>query len=568
MGILAIFITNGIAVTIPHYLKLAIDLLSGSMENLQEGKDQIVGYLLILLLLAVIGVVIRTLSRILFFNPGRAIECQMKNDLFSKLNQLQKDYYDHNQTGVIISKVQNDISGVRVLCGFGLMQTFNIITALSLTPYKMWLLSPTLTLYCVIPIILVFILVRFGMRMLVRHSRRRMTNLQDLSAFIVSSLSGIDVIKNFNLSGWSSKEFRKHDEALLKESLAISFVRSFMMPVLGNLENILKILILMIGGIYVIQHDFTIGELTEFIAYAALLTIPIMGLGWLTTMLQQGMVGMASLETIIKQKVDKIDIPALPQKEQSQLFDKGLKVQNLSYSYEDQDEPVLKNIEFEIFPNQTVGILGEVGSGKTTLVNCLNRYLSIDSGMVQLGDHDLSELAFSDVRATVRTVSQESFLFSDTVQNNIEFGLKFGETSKPEKLKEIVYQSALKEEVERFPKQLETIVGEKGIMLSGGQKQRISLARAMMSPCDLLILDNVLSAVDYETERFLLDQILTRRTFKSLLIVSHRVQALEEADQILVMRNGEIVDRGTHQELITRPGFYQETWKLQQQSHD
>lgn len=561
LGILFIFATNWLAVTIPTYLKLSVDILSQGKDHLQSNLDQLYHYLILMFVLALLVVVVRTCSRILFFNPGRAIEYKLKNDLFSHLTKLQRDYYDQNETGSIISRLQNDITGVRLICGFGMMQFFNIIASLSLTPYKMWELSPRLTLYCVVPVLAVFVIVRIGMKVVVGHTRERMSRLQSLSAFIVSSLSGIDVIKNYGLAGWSEKEFDQHNQGLLNQSLRISFVRSFLMPILANLENILKVLVLMVGGIYVIQGDFTIGEMTAFIAYTGLLTMPLMGLGWLTTLYQQGMVGMTSLETIINAKTPHESLEHLPAETRDSLFDKGLTVKNLNFSY--KDEAVLSDISFSILPGQTVGILGKIGAGKSSLVNCLNRYLEPPPGTVFLGSKDILTLSFEDLRRTVRTVSQDVFLFSESVEQNILFG--HGSTEHPgaEKVEQIIYESALRDEIEHFPEQLDTLVGEKGIMLSGGQKQRISLARSMMEPCDLLILDNVLSAVDYETERFLLGEILKRKHSRSLLIVSHRVQALEGADLILVLDEGNMVDQGTHNELIGRPGLYRQTWELQ-----
>ncbi len=561
LGILFIFATNWLAVTIPTYLKLCVDLLSQGKDPLRSNLAELYHYLILMFALALLVIVVRTCSRIFFFNPGRAIEYKLKNDLFSHLTRLQRSYYEQNETGSIISRLQNDISGVRLICGFGLMQFFNIIASLSLTPYKMWELSPRLTLYCIVPVLLVFIIVRIGMKVVVGHTRERMTRLQSLSAFIVSSLSGIDVIKNYGLSNWSEEEFDHHNQGLLNQSLRISFVRSFLMPILSNLENILKVLVLMVGGIYVIRGDFSIGEITAFIAYTGLLTMPLMGLGWLTTLFQQGMVGMTSLETILNADTPHEGLKNLPVEISKGLFDKGLFVRNLTIAYD--DEPVLADVSFSILPGQTVGILGKIGAGKSSLVNCLNRYLEPPPGTVFLGDQDILELSFDDLRRSVRTVSQDVFLFSESVEQNILFGQTTEEHPGEEKLRQIIYESALKEEIERFPEQLNTLVGEKGIMLSGGQKQRISLARSMMEPCDLLILDNVLSAVDYETERFLLGEILKRKHSRSLLIVSHRVQALEGADLILVLDEGRLVDQGTHKELISRPGLYLQTWELQ-----
>ena len=565
-GIVFIILTNWIAVTIPTYLQRSIDILEKGDLNLTIDQNQLVKYLTVMFLLAGTIIVVRILSRVFFFNPGRAIEFQIKNDLVSKLTLLQKDYYDENQTGAIISRIQNDITGVRLICGFGMMQIFNILTALSLVPYNMWQLSKPLTLYCVIPIIGVFILVRFGMRYIVRYSRERMGILQDLSSFIVSSLSGVDVIKSYSFGNWISGKFEKHNRLLLDRSLRIAFVRSFLMPILTNLENILKVLILMVGGLLIIKHEFTIGELTAFIAYAGLLTLPITGLGWLTTVFQQGLVGLDSLQTILNRDIPEANIEPLPSEQRSALFQSGIEIRNLSITYAGQSEPVLKNISFRIEPNQTVGILGKIGSGKTTLINCLNRYLPIQKGQIYLGDIDLYDLSLQDLRKTVRTVTQDVFLFSDSVRENLRFGLADGSELQDELLEEVLHESALKEEVDRFEDKLETMVGEKGIMLSGGQKQRISLARAIMAECDLLILDNVLSAVDQQTEQKLLKHILQRRRSKSLLLVSHRVQALEKSDLILVLEGGQIIERGTHTDLINKEGFYKTTWELQQDS--
>ncbi|MBU3914069.1 ABC transporter ATP-binding protein, partial [bacterium] len=291
LGIIFIILTNWISVTIPEYLKRCIDLLNGDMRYLDQNRSLLSEYLMIMLVLAVSVIFVRSLSRIFFFNPGRAIEYSVKNDIFKKLTLLQKEYYDKNPTGSIISRIQNDINGIRMICGFGMMQIFNIITALSFTPYKMWLLSPKLTIYIIIPVILVFVILRFGMRFLIKGTKARMVDLQTISSFIVSSLSGIDVIKGYNLFSWNLEQFDKQNQKLKSISIRISFYRSFLMPMLQNLENFLKIIILSIGGFYVINEGFSIGELTAFIAYSALLSMPIRGLGWLTTILETGMVG-------------------------------------------------------------------------------------------------------------------------------------------------------------------------------------------------------------------------------------------------------------------------------------
>jgi ATP-binding cassette subfamily B protein len=532
--------------------------------------------MLIMLGLAVVMIIVRTLSRILFFNPGRAIECQIKNDMFQKLMALQKNYYDANPSGNIISRINNDITGVRMICGFALMQSFNITTALSMTPYKMWQLSPSLTLYCIIPIVIVFTAVRLGMRVLVRNMRARMESLQRLSGFTVSSLSAIDIIKSQTMREWGRGRFENENQDMLRRSMKIALTRSFVLPMLSNLEYFLKLLVLLVGGIMVIKADLTIGQLTAFIAYSALLTLPLMGLGWVSTMIQQGLVGLSSIQTVLQQKLPRTNIESLPQNELKSLFtEKGLAVNNLSYRYPMSKKDALQNICCQINPGQVIGLLGRIGSGKSTLVNGLNRYLDMGTGSIFIGKKDLAELSDNDIRSCIRTVTQEPFLFSDSVENNIRFSEDLDNIENLEHFRNIIRAAALEDEVARFPNQENTMVGEKGIMLSGGQKQRISLARAMLKPCDLLILDNVLSAVDYETERYLLREIhkllLTEKDMPalagSILIVSHRVTAMEKSDWILVLDEGQIVDQGVHKDLIQRPGYYQQMWELQNENN-
>lgn len=532
-------------------------------ERLTKNQELLIQYLFIMIGLAVAMMVVRMFSRLFFFTPGRAIECEIKDDMFAKLMELQKDFHEKNPSGAVISKLNNDVTGIRMLCGFGILAVFNITTALSLTPYKMWLLSPRLTLYCVMPIVVAFIVVKIGMNFMVVNTRARMKNLQGLSEFIVSSLSGIDVIKSFEMKNWVEGKFDQENQAMLRRSLNISMTRSFFLPILTNLENILKILILLVGGIFVIEGEFTLGELTAYITYAGLLTFPLMSLGWVTTMFQQGLVGVESIQTIERQKGIFSEVAPLPKNKADHLFDAGLEVKDLHFRYQGQTEDTLNGVSFKILPGQTIGILGRIGSGKTTLVNCLNRYLATENSQIFFADQGINDLSYSDIRHAVRTVTQDPFLFSDSVEENICFGSFEHLEDFSMDLKTILYECALEDEIRRFPQQEKTLVGEKGIMLSGGQKQRISLARAMTAPCDLLILDNVLSAVDAETEGFLLKQILRKQHARSLLIVSHRAKTMENADLILVLDDGKITDQGVHQELLTRPGYYRDTWSLQ-----
>jgi ATP-binding cassette subfamily B protein len=347
--------------------------------------------------------------------------------------------------------------------------------------------------------------------------------------------------------------------------MKITWVRSFILPLLASLGQILKIVVLFAGGIYVINGTFTIGELTEYIAYAALLTNPIMGLGWLLTVFQQGFVGISSLQTIMTRKGVDDDRKPLSQKDKDHLFKDGIHVKNLNFTYHNGDRPVIEDITFTIEPGQIIGITGKVGSGKTTLINCINGYLRPEKGHVYFGERDAALLRGDDIRSVVKTVTQEVFLFSDTIENNVTFGSE--KSFFRDSFEDVIYKSAFADEMSRLPLQGKTLVGEKGIMLSGGQKQRISLARALYTPCDLLILDDVFSAVDSETERFLIREVINNNPAKSVIVISNRISVLEKTDFTIVLEDGHIAAQGNHKQLMESSGFYRDILNLQQEGY-
>ncbi len=561
-GIVFLVLTVWVSVTIPGFIQKTIDLITlGREGNVPEFQKNV----LIIVGLALGLILIRTLSRVLIFFPARLIERQLKGEMFKKLSSFGKDYYDENSTGNIISRVNNDINGVRMIVGFGFLQIGNILLSLSLTPYKMWQLSPMLTLYCIVPMVVVFVIVRFGMVVMVKNTRLRMNTMQKLSGKIISFLSGNSVIKSYNIYDHAENKVQKENLSHYDSTLKIAWVRSFVLPLLANLGQILKIVVLFVGGMYVIEGKFTIGELTEYIAYAALLSQPIMGLGWVLTVFQEGFVGISSIQTIMDRKGTDDNRKSLPKNGKEELFKNGIEIKNLNFTYHNGDKPVLQDISFSIKPGQVVGITGKVGSGKTTLVNCLNGWLRAEKGQVFFGENDAANLKSEDIRKVVKTVSQEVFLFSDTIENNVAFGSENGIES--DRFEDVIYKSAFADELQRFPRHEKTMVGEKGIMLSGGQKQRISLARALYSPGELLILDDVFSAVDTDTERFLIKQIFDNQTVKSVVVISNRISVLEKTDFTIVLEEGRMAAKGSHKELLRHSGFYREIIKLQKENY-
>jgi ATP-binding cassette subfamily B protein len=561
LGIVAIFGTNWLAVNIPVHIGLSIDLINRSVT---DHYPELMRHIYTVMIFAVTMIVTRTLSRMWFFNPGRDVERSLKNDAFDKLTALQKDFYHSHQTGSLISIVNNDINGVRAMAGVGMMQLFNIVFALSLTPIKMWQISPALTLYCLVPVIVAFLVVNQAISYFRQLMQQRMALLQTLSTNTVNLLNGVELIKSYHIQHWAIKEFAADNQQLLDCSLKQLRVRTFFMPLLEYTEALLKIVILSVGGFYLIEQSLTLGELTAFLAYSALLAMPFLSLGRIISTFQMGVISLKSVMGILLADTESQLI--LTEQQRQSLFSQGIQLKQLSYRYPDQhsqdDTPALSDINLHIKPGEKVAVLGKVGSGKSTLVNCLNRYLNVSPGQIFIDGRDVTEFSRSDLRSAVRTVTQQPFLFSDTVEHNIQFGAtEHGETLS---IEQALYHSAMLDEVQQFPAAEKTLVGEKGILLSGGQKQRLSLARAMYTPCKLVVLDNVLSAVDNQTERFLLQQIFDGMRSEASLIVSHRPAVMERVDRIILLDQGRIVAEGSHHQLLANSAIYRSTWEVLQ----
>ncbi|GLS90591.1 multidrug ABC transporter ATP-binding protein [Psychromonas marina] len=559
LAVILIFIVNWLQVEIPRYIQLAIDLIDDSSAT---GHADLSRYVWVVVAMSAVMIVARIFSRIYALNPGRIIEAMLKNKLLQKLNRLPNSFHEKFSSGSLISIINNDLNGVRMMFGTGFLQLVNVFFALSLTPLWMWRISPELTLYSAIPISIAFVIFRIGFKRMKKYNAEHLYRLQDLSAQLMKFLAGIDLIKNQQMSPWVQAEVEKRNQRLLRCRIQISRIQIFIMPVLDYANNVMKILILGLGGYMLMKQELTLGEITAFLSYSVLLAMPLMQLGRIATIYQRGMLSIESVQRILNAQVPEQDQSILSQPEVDQLKGKTLSVRNLNFSYDDS-RLVLKNISFDVPVGKKVGVLGSIGSGKTTLVNCLNHYLEVPKGTVFLGDRDITSFARSDLHRYMKTITQTPYLFSATIEENIRFGSD-NESIDKYKIEQVLELSQLANDVSRFDKGDQTLVGEKGIMLSGGQKQRLSIARALLNPIDLIIMDDVLSAVDYETERKILLGVFQRLENQSALVVSHRVSALEYMDEIIVLHEGAMIAKGSHQALLKTCPYYYETWQLQQ----
>ncbi|MGI9570104.1 MAG: ABC transporter transmembrane domain-containing protein, partial [Desulfobulbia bacterium] len=342
-------------------------------------------------------VVVRIFSRIYALNPGRITEAAFKNDLLQKLNRLPNSFHEKFASGKLISIINNDLTGVRLLFGAGFLQFTNVLFALSLTPFWMWRISPELTLYSVIPIAVAFVIFRIGFKRMKKLQTEHLRRLQDLSAQLMNFLSGIDMIKNQQMSPWVKAEAEKLNQLLLLNRMRITRIQTFIIPVLDYANNLMKILILGLGGYMLLKQQMTLGEITAFLSYSVLLALPLMQLGRIATIYQRGMVSIESVQTILNAEIPQQDFAHLSRSEVDELKGSKLSVRNLSYSYKGDERLILNNISFDIPVGKKVGVLGSIGAGKTTLVNCLNHHLDIPAGTIFLGDKDVTTFARKDL---------------------------------------------------------------------------------------------------------------------------------------------------------------------------
>ncbi|GGX54602.1 ABC transporter ATP-binding protein [Saccharospirillum salsuginis] len=561
IAVACIFLVNWLQVEIPRYIQQAIDLLGKADPAARSNLNE---YVMWVVAFSVVMVFVRILSRMYALNPGRITEATLKNDLFYRLNRLPNAYHQQFQSGKLISIINNDMNGIRLFYGIGFLQTVNVIFALSLTPIWMWRISPSLMLYSVIPVAVAFIAFNQGFLRMRKYQTERMQRLQRLSEQLMNYLSGIDLIKNQQMGPWVSDEVERVNTRLLDTIMRVTRIQTFILPLLDYANDLMKVVILGLGGYMVLQQGLTLGEMTAFLSYSALLALPLAQLGRIAVVYQMGMVSIESVQSILHAEIPETD-RSLPEPGASAPAERTLSVRHLNYAYPGQDTLTLNDISFDIAPGEKVGVLGSIGAGKTTLVNCINHHLDVPEGHIFWGEDDVARMPRRQWRGTVRTITQEPYLFSDTVEANVRFGTD-GQPIDKHQVNEVLALSQLSDDVSRFQDGDQTLVGEKGIMLSGGQKQRLSIARALLSPADLIIMDNVLSAVDYETERKILGGLFNRIGQQSVLVVSHRISALENLDKILVLHNGEIIARGTHEQLLDSSDYYRETWELQQ--HD
>jgi ATP-binding cassette subfamily B protein len=552
LGVFALLIVNFVGVRIPLLIRDGIDELQVTFSF-----SRITYYAGIVLILASLMWVIRMVSRILIFGVGRKVEFDLKQRIFEHLLGMEPGYFATNTIGELISRATSDVDNIRRLLGFAVLSLANTLFAYAFTIPVMLSLSVRLTVVALVVYPVMLILVRLFSDRLRNQQLRVQQSTSRLSELIQEDLSGISLIKIYAQEENERRAFAELNDDLLNANLTLSRTRNTLFPLLGGLASISLLLILATGAGAIADGSLSVGDFVALVLYVERLVFPTALLGFTITAYQRGEVSIDRVEAILNSQPKIVDAETVHPLAQDSIQGK-LEARDLVFEYPDSRVPALDGVSFTIQPGETVAIVGPIGSGKSTLANALPRLLDIAPGQIFLDDRDITDIPLADLRKAIAYVPQESFLFSTTINNNIRYGEPLAE------LPEVKYAAKLAQiapEIDNFPKQYETIVGERGITLSGGQRQRSALARALMIEAPVVVLDDALSSVDNQTATDILHNLKTGTQNQTVIFISHQMGVAALSDRIMVMDQGRIVQIGTHEELVRQPGLYQELWE-------
>jgi ATP-binding cassette subfamily B protein len=520
--------------------------------------DRIRASLLWLAAVALGVAVSRYFSRVVLFQVAREIEYRLRNDLFAHLLKLPQSYFARHRTGDLMSRAVNDIQSVRMLIGMGLLNVLQTPILYLLALGVMFSIDPALTLFVVLPYPLFIGIGRLFGRRMHRANLRSQEQLGALSAFAQENAAGVLVVRAYGMEDRERLRFEEESGRLYRRHMQLAAINAAMVPVVGLLPAFALILVLLVGGLRVQAGALSQADLWAFATYIFLLTFPTFLMGFVIALVQRGLAALARLGEVLDAA------PEIRDREVCARISavKGaIAVRSLTFAHPGRElAPALRNVDLEIEPGQTVGIVGAVGSGKTTLVSAIPRLLQVPDGRLFIDGVDVNRIPLGALRSSIAMVPQESFLFSATIEENIAFGRPEADERS---IREAAARAHILSEIEDLPLGFATLVGERGITLSGGQRQRVALARALLLDRPILILDDALSSVDTMTEEAILKEIRAARARRTCFIVAHRLTSVRDADLLVVLEDGAIVERGTHDELLSRRGAYARLFERQ-----
>jgi ATP-binding cassette subfamily B protein len=489
-------------------------------------------------------------------NVSRYIEFDLKNEIFWHYQRLTQRFYKNNRTGDLMNRISEDVGKVRMYVGPAFMYSVNTISLFVIVISYMISIAPELTLYTILPLPILSVTIYKLSRIINIKSTLVQEMLSKMSSFAQESFSGIAVIKSYNLQPKMNSNFDTLASQSYEKNMALVKVQAWFFPLMILLIGCSNLIVIYVGGNQYINGEIEIGVLAEFIIYVNMLTWPVAVVGWITSIVQQAEASQKRINDFLTEQPEIVDGPGVPQK-----IEGNLSFKNVSLCYPETEIQALNNINLEISKGTTIGVIGNIGSGKSTFLDLISRLYDPSEGKIELDGKDLKEYRLEELRSFIGYVPQNAFLFSESIEDNIRFGAV---DAKEDEIIAATKKAAVHKNIIEFKEGYKTLLGERGVTLSGGQIQRVSIARVLIKDPTILLLDDCLSAVDTDTEEEILKHLKSVSKDKTTLIVSHRISSIKHADQIIVFENGEIVQQGKHVDLIGVKGYYKELSEKQQ----
>ena len=557
LGFFIIIVARILLLFTPGLIRNSVNVIDefrkGNVTDIEIVQTELIENIFLILLAAISAGIFTFLTRQTIINVSRYVEFDLKNEIYNQYQKLSLSFYKKNQTGDLMNRISEDVSRVRMYVGPAIMYSTNTITLLVITFFYMYKQSPELTLYTVSPLpILSFTIYKLS-RIINIKSKIVQESLSNLSSFTQEIFTGIKIVKSYSMQASNTDKFEEISQLNKENQVSLAKMQALFFPLMILLIGVSNIFVIYIGGKQYLDGSIeSIGIIAEFIIYVNMLTWPVASLGWISSIVQQAE---ASQKRINEFLIEKSEIKNL--KNGIKKVNGKIEFKNIFFEYSDSNVQALNGISFVIKPKSSLGIIGVTGSGKTTALKLITRSYNISSGEILLDDHSLNKIDLIHLRENIGVVPQDSFLFSDTIINNIRFGNEKASKKEIEKVCEI---AGIHKEILKFKDQYNTMLGERGVNLSGGQKQRVCIARALVKKPKILIMDDCLSALDTETEEKIIKSLNEYIKDTTTIISSHRISSIQNLDKIIVLNDGKIIQKGSHEELINENGYYKQLY--------